>query len=112
VVRELREETGLDARVIELIEILERIFDDEPNGLSATALPSGPSAAPRADAAAQFHFVILDFLCEAPDGEARAGGDALEVAWAGEDELARYQLTEAATRVIRRAFALARGRFA
>jgi ADP-ribose pyrophosphatase YjhB (NUDIX family) len=110
VVRELREETGLGARVIELIEILERIFDDEPNGLTAPLPPSRQDVAPRADAGTQFHFIILDFLCEAPAGEARAGGDALEVAWAGEDELARYQLTEAATRVIRRAFALARDR--
>ncbi len=112
VVRELREETGLHARVIELIEILERIFDDEPNGLLAPAPASSQGAAPRADAGAQFHFIILDFLCEAPAGEACAGGDALEVAWAGEEELARYQLTEAATRVIRRAFALARERSA
>jgi mutator protein MutT len=96
VVRELREETGLDVRVIELIEIVERILDEPPSH-DASAVP-------------QFHFVILDYFCEAPAGQARAGGDALEVAWAGEDELARYQLTEAATRVIRRAFALARER--
>lgn len=110
VVRELLEETGLHARVVELIEIVERIFDDEPNGLPAPAPSASQGDAPRADAGAQFHFIILDFLCEASAGEARAGGDALEVAWAGQDDLARYQLTEAATRVIGRAFALARGR--
>lgn len=96
VLRELREETGLDVRVIELIEIVERIFDDPP----ARDSPAAP----------QFHFVILDYLCEAPAGEARAGGDAREVLWVSEEELARYELTEAATRVICRAFAMVRER--
>lgn len=100
VVRELREETGLDVQVIELIEIVERIFDDEPGEPEATG--------PRPSRDAQYHFVILDFLCAAPAGEARSGGDAREIAWAGEDDLPRYELTESALGVIRAAFLLAR----
>lgn len=101
-IRELREEAGLDVRVIELIEIVERIFDEKPNAPGADE--------PRSASDPQYHFVILDFYCEAPRGEACAGGDARGIAWAAEHELARYDLTEAATRVIHRAFAMARDR--
>ena len=108
VVRELKEETGLDARVIALIEIVERIFDDELH--FAGEPPPATSAARAASLSPQFHFIILDYYCEAAAGDAHAGGDAREVAWAGEDELPRYHLTDAALRVIRRAFALSRQR--
>lgn len=91
VARELREETGLEVRVLELIEVFERIFP-------------GNGERP------QYHFVILDYLCEPVSGTARAGSDVTEVAYAREDELARYQLTPTATRVIQKAFALSRAR--
>ena len=89
VVRELREETGLEVRVLELIEVFERIFP-------------GDGARP------QYHFVILDYLCEAVAGTAQAGSDVTDVAFAREDELERFHLTPTATRVIRKAFARAR----
>lgn len=90
VVRELREETGLDVRVLDLIEVFERIFPGEGRP--------------------QYHFVILDYLCEAPDGAPQPGSDVTDVAFAGEDELAKYDLTPTATRVIRSAFRIARER--
>lgn len=93
--RELREETGLEVRVVELIEVFERIFP---------AVRPGSASRPR------YHFVILDYLCERTGGEARPGSDATEVAFAREDELEHYDLTETATRVLRRAFALVRER--
>jgi 8-oxo-dGTP diphosphatase len=89
--RELREETGLDVRVGELIEAFERMF-------------RARGGRPR------YHFIILDFLCEAGPGRLRPGGDVTEVALAREHDLARYHLTEAATRVIRKAFQMARRR--
>jgi len=58
----------------------------------------------------RFHFVIVDYLCERISGKAAAGGDVTDVAWAGEDELERFSLTPTATRVIRKAFSLARVR--
>ena len=91
VARELREETGLTVRVLDLIEVFERIFRD------AAGRP-------------QYHYVIVDYLCEAVEGVPRASGDAADVALVAEDELGRYALTEAATRVIRKAFAMARAR--
>ena len=86
--RELLEETGVEVRVGELIEVFERINRDG-NGK------------------AQYHFVVLDYLCEAVRGEARPGSDVTAVAWAKPQELANYSLTETATRVILRAFEMA-----
>lgn len=89
--RELAEETGIEARVLELIEVFERIFRDK-------------------DERVQYHFVILDYLCEMAGGNARAGGDVVDVAWASEAELKKFGLTEAATRVLKKAFEMARAR--
>jgi hypothetical protein len=54
--------------------------------------------------------VIIDYLCERLDGEAKAGSDVTDVAYATEDELAGYGLTETATRILRKAFAMDRAR--
>lgn len=98
VARELLEETGLEVRVLELIEVFDRIFPQD--GLSADEARAKP----------RFHFVIVDYLCERISGEARAGSDVTDVAFAREEELERYHLTETATRVLQRAFAMARAR--
>ncbi len=95
-VREMREETGLQVRVGELIEVFERIF------------PAGESIAGVANERPRYHFVILDYLCERVGGELRAGSDVTDVAFAREDDLEPYALTETATRIVRRAFAMHR----
>lgn len=100
VARELAEETGLEVRVIELIEVFERIF---PAPANADGTP-GDSARP------QYHFVILDYLCEIRGGTLSAGSDALEFAWAREEELTKFGVTVAATRVLKKAFARSRKR--
>ena len=99
--RELREETSLEVRVLDLIEVFERIFPD------AKANPSSPPAVPSRP---QYHFVIVDYLCEAVAGSPRAGSDVTDVALVGEEDLSAYNLTPAATRVVRKAFAMARDR--
>jgi len=58
----------------------------------------------------KYHFVILDYLCEVVRGEAQAGSDVTDVAWACAAELNRYSLTPTATRVIQKAFEIARER--
>jgi 8-oxo-dGTP diphosphatase len=95
VARELLEETGLQVCVLDLIEVFDRI--DVKEGEPVTA----PTQRPR------YHYVIVDYLCERISGEARAGSDVTDVVFAREDELEHYHLTETATRVLRRAFALA-----
>src|SRR5882672_5405082 len=98
VARELFEETGIGVRVLELIEVFDRIYAED-----------GTIAA-RAQKKPRFHFVIADYLCERISGEPRAGSDVTDVAFAREDELARFHLTETATRVVKKAFAMARAR--
>jgi len=98
VARELLEETGLEVRVLELIEVFDRIFTEPDIGGGGT--PSKP----------RFHYVIIDYLCEKISGEPRAGGDVTDVVFAGEEELAKFQLTAAATRVLRKAFQMDRER--
>jgi len=100
--REMKEETGLGVRVVELIEVFERIFRDE----NADEAPAGRGTKIRP----RYHFVILDYLCERVEGEARAGGDVTDVAWAAENELEPYQLTPTATRIIKKAFAMVQRR--
>ncbi len=92
--REMAEETGLSVRVVELIEVFERIFRE----------PGEESRRPR------YHFIILDYLCERISGQARAGSDVTDIAWAAENDLERYQLTPTATRIARKAFAMSRAR--
>jgi 8-oxo-dGTP diphosphatase len=100
VARELLEETGLQVRVLDLIEVFDRVYWDE------NAKRSNAVQAPK------FHFVIVDYLCERISGEARAGSDVTAVAYATEDELGKYHLTETATRILKKAFAMQRGRLA
>jgi ADP-ribose pyrophosphatase YjhB (NUDIX family) len=96
VARELLEETGLTVRVIELIEVFDRIY------LESTAGASEGTRRPR------FHYVIVDYLCERLEGEPLAGSDVTDVVLAGEEELGKYDLTETATRILKKAFAMAR----
>jgi 8-oxo-dGTP diphosphatase len=86
--RELLEETGMEVRVLEFIEVFERINVDSTHRV-------------------QYHFVVLDYLCEATGGLARAGSDVTDVVWAAPADLAKYSLTETAVRVIRKAFEMA-----
>lgn len=81
--RELKEETGVCVRVLDLIEIYEKVARDEVG-------------------AAQYHFVILDYRCEFVEGTAVAGGDVTEAAWVSESELPKMGLTKAALRVVKK----------
>ena len=52
VARELLEETGIGVRVLELIEVFDRIYGDDG------------AIAERAQQNPRFHYVIVDYLCE------------------------------------------------
>jgi len=145
VARELLEETGLEVRVLDLIEVFDRIYTEEtslaetpvpaslagvgvpPDAATSTNFSPAPDAATHSESAARsaapvrpdrtlpnhrprYHYVIVDYLCERISGEPRAGSDVTDVAFAREDELPQYHLTETATRVLRRAFAMAASR--
>jgi 8-oxo-dGTP diphosphatase len=97
VARELREETGLTVRVLELIEVVDRIFWDSPRQGDTQ---SGP----------RYHFVIVDYLCEVLAGTPTPNEEITELAWVHEDGLDRYELNPVTASVLRKAFALARAR--
>lgn len=84
VVREMREETSLEVEPVELLTVFDRIERDGDRVL--------------------YHYVIVDYLCRLRSGEARAGSDALAVAWASPEELARFDLPSKALEVVGDAF--------
>ncbi len=86
-VRELREETGLEVRVLELVEALDRITRDDAQRV-------------------RYHYVLLDYLCAPAAGEARAGSDVAAVAWVQPEEFAAYAVPEKTRQVIQRGLAL------
>jgi 8-oxo-dGTP diphosphatase len=96
VARELLEETGLTVRVIELIEVFDRIYVESTAG--AHEEKKGP----------RFHYVIVDYLCERVGGDAVAGSDVTDLVFASEEELDKYKLTETATRILKKAFSMER----
>lgn len=83
--REALEETGLVVQAGEVLEVLDRII-------------------PGAGGRAQYHYVLIDFLCRLKSGEVRAGGDAMQAEWASSNDLDRYGLEQPAREVIRKAF--------
>ena len=80
--RELREETGVEAAVTELLDVVDSITRDDAGAIA-------------------YHYTLVDFLAEWRDGEARAGGDAAEAIWADSKDLARFDLWDETQRLIR-----------
>lgn len=86
--RELKEETGLDVEVGEVVEVFDRVH--------------------RAGDRIQYHFVIVDYLCRPTGGTLCAADDAEDVAWVAADAIEQYGVNEFAARVIRRGLDMAR----
>ncbi len=84
IVREVAEETGLSVAVASMIEVFDRILLD----------PQGR---------AQYHFVLVDYVCRPTGGTLRAGSDVSDAIVADPRALSAYQLTDKTTDVIRKA---------
>jgi len=84
--REVREETGLLIEVDDVLEVLDSIVRDR-------------------DGRAQYHYVLVDFICRRVGGELRAGTDASAARWITANELRDWEIAEATQRVIRKALA-------
>jgi mutator protein MutT len=87
VVREVREETGLTVQVGDVVEVLDRITRDP-------------------DGRIEFHYVIIDYVCEVAGGSLACASDADDARWVDRAELAGYDLTTKVAEAIARAFAL------
>jgi mutator protein MutT len=83
-VREMKEETGLDVHVGPLLELFDRITRDP-------------------DGRVRFHYVLADYVCRAVGGTPTAGSDVSDVALVDPDDLPRYGLTKKTLEVIERA---------
>ncbi len=83
--REVLEETGLLIEPVEVIEIFERILRD-------------------AEGRAEYHYVLIDYLCRVTGGKLQASDDAAAVKWIARDKLSRYRITEGTLPVIEKAF--------
>lgn len=75
VIREVKEETGLDVAEPELIDVVDNIVRDEKGEI-------------------KWHFVILDFFVKVKGGELRAADDAEEIRWVPLSEAEKYDLTK------------------
>lgn len=84
--REVREETGLDVLVRDVVAVVDSIHHDDEGHI-------------------QFHYTLIDVLAEWQGGEAIAADDAAAVAWTTLDELAQYELWSETERIIRLAAA-------
>jgi mutator protein MutT len=83
--REIMEETGLEIRPRAVVEIFERIMRD-------------------ATGKAEYHYVLIDYLCRVTGGTLCAASDCARAEWVSRRHLANYQITEGTVPVIEKAF--------
>ena len=104
--RELREETGLTVRVLELIEALDRILPGPGRAPAASAAAARQRAAPEAALSLRDSGLPVRNGRRGAARRRRHYGAGL----CREEELPRYALTPAVIRVVGKAFAMARAR--
>jgi mutator protein MutT len=72
-VREVKEETGLDIRPLKLVAVLDSVNRDD-------------------DGCVKYHYVLFEYLCQYLSGEAHAASDALDARWVPLNELGSVQI--------------------
>lgn len=83
--REILEETGLDAEIIGLIDVVDSI-------------------SPASDGRIQYHYTLVDMLAVAPAGDVPiAGADAADAIWVPMNDLPDYKLWSETIRIINQA---------
>lgn len=89
--RELGEETGVEAELIGLVDVVDGIFREPDHG------------------ALTHHYVLIDYAARWTGGEPRAGDDAVEAKFVKLSALADYKMWHETERIIRKAAEIARG---
>jgi len=79
------EETGLEIELVSVVEIFERIMRD-------------------AAGVAEYHYVLIDYLCRVTGGVLKAGDDVSQAQWVERACLPQYRITEGTLPVIEKAF--------
>jgi ADP-ribose pyrophosphatase len=83
--REALEETGLVVRATELLGVFDRVVLDDAKQC-------------------QYHYVLIDFLCERSSGDLRSAGDAADARWFTAEEISELPLPEDTVGVLRLGF--------
>lgn len=86
VVREVREETGAEIEVVELLDLFEPIHRD-------------------ATGAVRYHYVVIDFWAHFRGGAVAPADDADEAEWVSLERLDELPMEDATRRVVRKAHA-------
>lgn len=84
--RELKEETGVDAELLGLIDVIDGVFPARPGGEITR------------------HYVLIDYAARWAGGEPTAGDDAAEARFVSRDEAMELVEWEETRRVIAEAF--------
>lgn len=93
IVREVREETGLEIETVSVVEVFDRIHRDEER--------------------VRYHYVLVDYLCTVKSGDLLGASDADEARWVRREELnghSIYRVSPFTVMVIEKAFAMSEGR--
>ncbi len=91
VVREVLEETGLTVAPAGIVEVLDRITQDDSSGR------------------VRYHYVLVDFLCHVAGGMLCGASDAEEARWVEREDLQEqgcYRVAPLTVQVIEKAFRL------
>jgi 8-oxo-dGTP diphosphatase len=83
--REVLEETGLVVKAGEVLDVIDSIHHDS-------------------EGRAQYHYVLVDFLCTWISGELRAASDVAQARWITREELGSMALIGFTAQVIKKAF--------
>lgn len=79
--RELKEETGIEAALAGVVDVADVIRRDATGAVS-------------------FHYAVVCFAGRWTAGEAAAGDDAMAVSWAAPGEIGRFALTQGTAKII------------
>ncbi|MEX1148193.1 MAG: NUDIX hydrolase [Sphingomonadales bacterium] len=82
--REVREETGVEVRISDLVDVLDYIDHDDMGRI-------------------RHHYTLIDWAAEWVDGQARPGDDVTDVMWADLNSLDAHALWDETRRVIEQA---------
>ncbi|HEV2276178.1 MAG TPA: NUDIX hydrolase [Acidobacteriaceae bacterium] len=92
VIREVREESGLEVEALAIVEVFDRITRDQTGG------------------GIRYHYVLVDFLCRRIGGSVRCASDAEDARWVERKDLGSegpYHLEPFTAMVIEKAFRMA-----
>jgi len=97
VAREIKEECGLEIRIIGLCGVIDRVVPGESSQAGGTP-------------PVRYHYIIIDYVAVPTGGTLRAGSDAAEARWVAVADLSRYETTQGLAAMVHRAVKLHQAR--